>query len=176
MKKTGKTAVGGVITALSVAAMFLTAILPFFTYVLPICAGMLMIIVNDELGRLWSLGVYFAVSALSLLVVADKEAALMYIAFFGYYPIIKGKIEHLNKVFAFVLKLLIFNSSVVFAYFLILKFFGFSGEEFNEFGKFTVPILLVLGNILFVLTDYILTLLTALYRKRFQSRLRKIFK
>lgn len=176
MKKTAKIAVGGVIAALSVATMFLTAVLPFFTYILPICAGMLMIIVNDELGRAWSLGVYFSVSVLSLLVVPDKEAVLMYVAFFGYYPIIKDKIERLNKALSYIVKFVIYNVTVTIAYALAIKIFGLSTDEFDDFGKYAIPILLVLANILFILTDYVITLLTVLYKKRLQKILRKILK
>lgn len=176
MKKTGKIAVGGIISALSITIMFLTTILPFFTYVFPICAGILMIVVNEEIGRLWGLSVYFTVSVLAILIVADKEAALMYIAFFGYYPIIKEKIERLNKALAYIIKLLIFNTSITISYYLMIKLFGLSVEEFSEFGKYTIPILLILANILFFLTDWLLNILVLLYKKQFQSRFRKMFK
>lgn len=176
MKKTGKIAVGGIISALSVTIMFLTAVLPFLTYVFPICAGILMIVINEELGRFWGLSVYFSVSVLSIIILADKEAALMYIAFFGYYPIIKEKIERLNKALAYIIKLLIFNTSVTFSYYLMIKLFGLSAEEFNEFGKYTIPILLLLANILFFLTDWLLNILISLYKKQFQTRFRKMFK
>lgn len=176
MKKTGKIAVGGIISALSVTIMFLTAVLPFLTYVFPICAGILMIVINEELGRFWGLSVYFSVSVLSIIILADKEAALMYIAFFGYYPIIKEKIERLNKALAYIIKLLIFNTSIIFSYYLMIKLFGLSAEEFNEFGKYTIPILMLLANILFFLTDWLLNILISLYKKQFQTRFRKMFK
>ncbi len=176
MKKTGKIAVGGIISALSISFMFLTAVLPFFTYVFPICAGILMIVVNEELGRIWGISVYFTVSILSILIVADKEAALIYIAFFGYYPIIKEKIERLNKALAYIIKLLIFNASTTISYYLMIKLFGLSAEEFNEFGKYTIPILLGLANILFFLTDWLLNILISLYKKQFQARFHKMFK
>ncbi|MGI6744843.1 MAG: hypothetical protein BWY46_00553 [Firmicutes bacterium ADurb.Bin300] len=176
MNKTGKTAFGGVITSISVAAMFLTTIFPFFSYVLPICAGILMIVANEELGMSWSFGIYSAVSVISLLILADKEAAIMYIVIFGYYPIIKGKIEHLGKVFALILKLIICNTAFVISYYIIIKIFGFSGEEFDEFGKYTIPMLIILSNILFLLTDFILSVLSELYKKRIKKHIGRIFK
>ena len=176
MKKTGKTAVGGILTALSVAAMFLTAVLPFFTYILPIAAGILMIVAVREFGRFWSAGIFAAVSALSFLVVVDKEAALMYTAFFGYYPIIKENLERLPKALGVVLKFLIFNVAVTTAYFLLLKLFGVPAEEFGEFGKYTVYILLGLGNVVFVLYDFLLAKLTLLYTRRLQKRVHALLK
>ncbi len=176
MKKTGKTAVAGILTALSVAAMFLTAVLPFFTYILPIAAGVLMIAAVRELGRFWAAGIYAAVCVLSFLVVVDKEAALMYAAFFGYYPILKEYLERLPKALEVVFKFLLFNAAVTAAYFVLLKLFGMPAEEFNEFGKYTVYILLGLGNIVFVLFDFLLAKLTLLYTKRFQKRIHTLLK
>ncbi len=176
MKKTGQTAVGGILTALSVAAMFLTAVLPFFTYILPIAASILMIAAVREMGRFWAFGIYAAVCVLSLLVVADKEAALMYAAFFGYYPIIKENLERLPKALGVTFKLLIFNAGVIAAYFLLLKLFGVPAEEFGEFGKYTEYILLGLGNIVFLLFDFLLTKLMRLYTKRLQKRIHALLR
>lgn len=176
MNKTAKTALGGIITAISVAVMFLTTIFPFLSYVMPICAGILMIVANEELGMSWSFGIYFAVSVISLLILADKEAALMYIVIFGYYPIIKEKIEHLKKVFSLVLKLLIFNTAFLFSYYLIIKLFGFSGEEFDDFGKYTIPTMIILSNILFLLTDFIIGILSILYKKWIKKHIARIIK
>ena len=166
---------GGIITALSVAAMFLTAIIPFFTYILPICAGVLLIVVVNELSRYWAFGVYCAVSVLGILVVADKEAALMYIAFFGYYPIIREPLNRLPVLLRIPVKYVIFNATVVCAYAVIIKVFGFSADEFSEFGKYTIPILLVLANVLFTLYDLILSVLNIRYKKDIRKRLRKLF-
>ena len=176
MNRASKTAVGGIVTAISVATMFLTAVIPFLTYILPIAAALLLSIVTRELGRGWAAGVYLAVGTLGMLVVADKEAALMYIAFFGYYPLIKDTLDRLPRIVRILLKLIIFNASVTAAYFVIIKLFGMDSKEFNELGRFTVPVLLVLGNIVFVLFDRMLGTLCVLYDKRLKSRIHRMFR
>ena len=77
MKQSSKTAFGGILTALSVVLMFLTGVIPFLTFALPALAGALLILIVTEIGSKWALCVYAAVSILSLLVVADKEAAML---------------------------------------------------------------------------------------------------
>ena len=89
MKQSSKTALGGVVSALSVTLMLMTAVIPFMTYALPLLAGALLILMVIEINKRWAFIVYVAVSLLAVLVVPDKEAAVFYIAFFGYYPIIK---------------------------------------------------------------------------------------
>ena len=78
MKNTSLTALGGIVTALSILFMFLSALLPFMTYVVPAFAGLLLIVTVREVDLKWSVYIYIAVSVLSLLVIADKESAVMY--------------------------------------------------------------------------------------------------
>ena len=113
-KKSSKTAVGGVITALSIVLMFLTSVIPTLTYALPAAAGFLITLIVIEIDKKWALGVYVAVSLLSVLLIADKEAAVMYIMFFGYYPIVKAIFEkHFHSMLLWVLKFAVFNVGAV---------------------------------------------------------------
>ena len=144
MKQSSKTAFGGILTALSVVLMFLTGVIPFLTFALPALAGALLILIVMEIGSKWALCVYAAVSILSLLVVADKEAAMMYAAFFGYYPVIKSFLESkLPRVFEWIVKFLIFNAAMVLAYLVIIFVFGMPLDEMEEFGRYAVPMTLV---------------------------------
>lgn len=167
--KTKNTAVCGLITALSVVLMMLTTLIPVFMYVIPIITGLLVLFVSDIADKKWGLGVYFSTAFLSVLLITDKEAALTYALFFGYYPLIKDVIEKLPKWGAWLLKLVVFNVAAVSIGAISFFLFGVSGEEYNEFGKFTIPILLIMANVAFVLYDICLTrnrvLLTRLSEK-----------
>ena len=81
MKTSYKVSLGGIIGALSLCLMLLTSIIPFGTFAVPALAGMILICVVIELGYRWAFVVYAIVSALSLLFVTDKEAALYYVVF-----------------------------------------------------------------------------------------------
>ncbi len=155
--KTKNTALCGFAAALSVVLMLFTTIVPVFMYVLPIISGLLVLFVSEIVSKKWAVGVYFSTAVLSLLLLTDKEAGLTYTMFFGYYPLIKGGMEKLNKVFAWLVKLLLFNSAAVAIGWLGVVLFGLSGEEYNELGVLTIPLLLAMANVVFVLYDIMLT-------------------
>ena len=155
--KTKNTAISGLMTALSVVLMMLTTLIPVFMYVIPIVTGVLVLFTADVSNKKWGAGVYFSTAFLSLLLITDKEAALTYALFFGYYPLIKDLIEKLPRLISWILKLLIFNLAAVSIGVIGFYVFGVSGEEYNEFGKYTIPILLIMANVAFVLYDFCLT-------------------
>ncbi len=177
MKQTSKTALGGIVSALSVTLMLLTAVIPFMTYAIPLLAGALLILMVIEINKKWALVVYVAVSLLAVFVVPDKEAATFYVAFFGYYPIIKSSLEkHLPIVVEWIVKLVIFNAAVIGAYFVSVKILGIPFEDMQELGKYGIPIVLGLANLTFVMYDILLTKLVTLYIHKFRKTFKRIFK
>ena len=177
LNKSSKTALGGIIAAVSVVLMFLTSIIPTLTYAIPAAAGLLLLIMVIEIDKKWATVVYVAVSILSGLLIADKEAATMYIAFFGYYPIIKQPIEkHLNKYLCWVVKMLIFNASVIASYLLLIYVFNLTLDDLGEFTKIGLALLYLAFNAVFVLYDIALTRLITAYLYKWQKQFRRIFK
>lgn len=156
MKKAKKIALCGMMSALSVVLMFFTTLLPVLMYVLPILTGIIVLLVFHMTDKKWALGVYFTTSVISLLLLTDKEAALTYTLFFGYYPLIKDIVEKLPRVVALLLKLLFFNVAAVMIGVVGVYVFGLSAEEYSEFGKATIPLLLSLANVVFIMYDLML--------------------
>ena len=157
MKKAKITAVCGMMAALSVVLMFITTFVPVLVYVLPIVTGLIVFFVSRLADKKWAMGVFFSTAFLSLVLLTDKEAALTYTLFFGYYPLLKETIEKLPKILSWLIKFLLFNIAAVSIGFLGVLLFGVSGEEYNEFGKFTIPVLLALANVTFTLYDVALS-------------------
>lgn len=155
--KTKNTAICGLMIALSVVLMMLTTLIPVFMYVIPIVTGLLVLFVADIADKKWGAGVYFSTAVLSLLLITDKEAALTYTLFFGYYPLIKELIEKLPRLISWILKFILFNLATVSIGVISFYVFGVSGDEYNEFGKYTIPILLIMANVAFILYDICLT-------------------
>ena len=177
MKQSSKTALGGIISALSVMLMLLTAVLPFMTYALPLLAGTLLIVMVIEIGKGWAAAVYAAVSLLAIFVVPDKEAAVFYIAFFGYYPIIKSTLEkRLPRVVEWVVKLLIFNAACVVGWLLTVYVFRIPFDELPGLGRWSLVVLLGMGNVVFFVYDVMLTKVVTLYLYRLRKQFRRIFK
>ena len=176
LKQSGKVALGGIMGALSLMIMFLTAF-PYMTYALPAIAGAVLIPVVIELGSKWAWMVYACVSFLSLLIAPSLEAKVMFIAFFGYYPIVKALLERQkNRVLEWVLKYLVFNVAVVSAYLLSLRFFGLDVDSLVIFG-FNVPLVfLLLGNVVFLLYDLALRNVAEAYIRVLRPKLNRMFK
>ncbi len=178
MRNSAKTALGGMISALSLTIMLLTAVIPYLTYALPAISGALLVLMVIEINKKWAFCAYVAVSILSFLILPDKEAAMMYIAFFGYYPILKPFLETKirNNKICWILKAIVFNVAVVIAYIVIVNVFGIPIEEMEESGVLGIVGLLLLGNVMFVLYDICITRMVTLYINRLQKRFRKLFK
>ncbi len=172
-----KVAFGGIISAVSIVLMFSTGLIPTLTYAIPAVAGALLIMIVIEISPKFAVAVYLAVSVLSLLVVADKEAAVMYAAFFGYYPIIKGFIEKkLNGVSAWIVKYIIFNVAVISAYLIVSKILGISYDDIAFLGKFALPLLWLICNITFAFYDIALTRILSIYIYNWRKYVKRVFK
>lgn len=155
-RKSTQVAMGGVATALCLLLMVFTAILPFAEYALPALAGLLLIAVVAENGGKSALLVYGAVSILSLMLVPRPEAALLFVCFFGYYPILQGLLEGLRPLaLRYLVKFLVFNAAMVGAYWLLIYLFGITDilESFGDFGQYSVLVLWGFGNVFFVVYD-----------------------
>ncbi|MBR3620603.1 MAG: hypothetical protein IKN56_03775 [Clostridia bacterium] len=177
MKQCSKCAIGGIVASLSLVLMISVAVVPFLTYALPAIAGAMMIFAVIEIDKKWAFGIYAAVAILGNFLVPDKEVAVMYLAFFGYYPILKSLIESkCSRVIEWVLKLASFLSTIVISYFLMIKFMGVTIDEFDTWGKWAIPILLGMGTFAFVIYDMALTRLVLLYNLKWRKYFRKYFK
>ena len=178
MKQSSRTALGGILAALSLVLMFLFAVFPSATIASPAVASILLIFAVLEMGKGWAFGIYVAVSILALLVIPSKEAAVLYAVFFGYYPILKAILEkHIHKrVLEWLVKILLFCVVMTASYYLMIRFMGIEFEEIDKYGKAAVPVLLGVGTVAFVGYDYCLTLFVGEYLRRWQKRFKKLFR
>ena len=177
MSKSGKIALGGLLTALGVVLMFLTGLIPIGTYALPAIAGVLLIVAVIEIGAKWAWMIYAAVAVLSLLFAADKEAALLFVLFFGYYPVLKSFLERIsNKVLSWISKFAVFNVSVVACFFLAVNFLQLPEDSFTVFGIYLPWVFLILGNAVFLIYDIALSGLVATYVEKLHHRVTKTLK
>lgn len=174
---TFKVALGGVTAALSILFMMLAGVTSTLVYAIPMFVGALLMVLVIETGKGFATAVYVAVSVVSLLILGNKEPAVMYVTFFGYYPIIKSLLEKLLKpVLCWIIKFLIFNAAMVVAYLSVTKIFMISYEDVEAFGKWALPLLLLAGNVVFVMYDVLLTRLVSIYFYRWQKYLKRVFK
>ena len=154
----------GVTAALAVVIMCLGGIIPVATYICPmLCALLLALVVpiaGKRLGWVW----YGAVSILSLLLGPDKEAAGVFL-FLGYYPIVKPWLD--QRKLSFLWKLVLFNSSILILYALMIYVLGLDGvaEDFKTAGVVMTVITLILGNVCLFLLDMLLGIMAKRKKK-----------
>ena len=180
MKKVSfKVSLGGIISAICLFLMFMTGFMPLLVYALPAIAGALLVVIVIEINRKWAFVTYASISILSLFITPDKEAAILFIFFMGYYPIIKSLIEKIkNPVFEWASKLILFNVAIIIAYKIIINIFGIVDitKELSFLGKYSMLGLLVMANIVFVIYDIALTRAISSYITWFRPKILRKFR
>ena len=149
-------ALGGIFAALAVVIMSLGGLIPVATFVCPMFCMILLRFVTltcgDRTGWAW----YGAVAILSILLGPDKEAAAVFL-FLGFYPIVKPRLDKTGTPVLW--KLLIFNAAIGIMYYLLIHLFGMAqiAAEYADMGKALTAVMLVLGNVTFLLLDVVLS-------------------
>lgn len=182
LRQSSKIALGGIIAALSVVLMLLTAI-PSMTFVLPAIAGVLLMIMVVEVSKGWAFMVFVAVSLISVFIVPDRMASVMYILFFGYYPVLKALMESkLPRTVEVILKFVVFNVSIVAAYFLLTFVMGtpmLDLEFWQEKGIPTgvlIAVAIIFADVVFLVYDLALSKLVDMYLNHWRRNFKRIFK
>jgi len=153
--------------------MFFTGVMPFGRYALPIFAGVMILPVVVELGTKTAVMAYISTSILSIFLVPDRQAVMIFVAFFGYYPIVKQKLEKLpGRALEYACKLLLFNvgmvGGVLFMVYLLGMTQAFEGIREQRYA----PLLfLFAGNILFFIYDMALTQYYTIYVEKLRPKL-----
>ena len=175
MKNTKKITFCAIMSALA-AVVMLVSYFPYFTYAVPAVAGLCIMVVVIEIGCKWAFLSYFSSAFLAFLF-AETESKLIYIALFGFYPILKCLIEKIGKPFAeWIIKFLLFNTCVVTMYFVFSELLMLSFEDMGSLAEYGAIILLILGNIVFVIYDIAVSKLACVYLGRFHAKIQKFLK
>ncbi|MFZ2537362.1 MAG: hypothetical protein WAX04_00455 [Oscillospiraceae bacterium] len=178
-KASKQVALGGIISALSLLFMFLTGIFPFADYALPAISGIMLIALVIEINKKTAYVAYIAVGILSLLIAPIKESAILFVFFFGYYPILKSSIEQIkSRVVEWIVKIGMFNVAMVTAYFTMMYVLGMSGilADLNNDFQYGVIAFWALGNVAFVVYDMALSRLIVMYCEKIRPKLKTILK
>lgn len=149
-------AFGGVFAALALVIMNLGSLIPVATYVCPMLCMLILALVTKMCGNRIGWAWYGAVAILSCLMAPDKEAAAVFV-FLGFYPILKPRFDRMR--FPIIPKLVFFNVLILAMYWLLLKLLGMDqiAAEFAEMGKVLTAMMLVMGNLVFYMTDVALS-------------------
>ena len=115
--------------------------------------------------------------AYALLFLPDKEAAVVFITIFGYYPVFRNLInQQENKILrnskiVFIIKIIYINISCV-LYFLITTYILGLPKENLSIGEVYLPsVFLVMGNMICLLYDKAINNLILLYKYKFRKNI-----
>jgi len=162
LKQSGRMALCGMMAALSVAVMIIGGVLGLGMYASPMIAGFCLTLVGRKYGAKYQWVLWAAVSLLSFILVPNAEQNLMYLCFFGLYPILQPGFEKLPRKLKWACKLLYFNITVIAVEALVMLVLV---PEIMGAGMMAV--LLLLGNVIFICYDFILPRSDLLFRKYF---------
>ena len=180
-QKTKKLTLSAVLCALGVVLLSIGSLIQTVDLSAAALASFLCIFAVIELGGAYSWSVYAVTGLLSVILTPYGMAGWFYIAFFGYYPIVKEKVERLRKPIAWIIKMLTLNAAlflcVVISYFLFFAqsgggladaFFKIFGDE--DLGKIFAIGMVVAVNVVFVIYDIALTLMISTYINKLRYR------
>lgn len=170
-----KLAFCGITTALALLFICLGGLIPVMTYAMPALAGVMLIPVVAELGVSWAWPVFAASALLGALLGPDKDAAAIYILFFGYYPIVKAVIErHLHRrSVQLLVKLLLFNAAMAATFAVSVYLLAVPLTAFSIAGVSLPGVLLLLGNVVFLVYDYAVNGVVLFYFHRLHGLIHK---
>ena len=153
----------GVVSALAVLPLLMT----FFSYATYALAA---------LGSRYAFACFAVTALLGGLLAPDPEARVMFLLFFGYYPILHLRIALWQKpVLAWVVRLLIFNAAMIASYFAAVLLLGIPADSYSIGGVELPGVLLLLGNVAFAAYEILLSRLAAIYRVRWHPRVKRLF-
>ncbi len=175
MKRAGKVALCGLSAALAAGCMLLSAI-PATEYAVPVIAGLLLLPVILELGPKAGWAVYAASALLTLLLAPLPEPKLLFLLFFGYYPVAKCHADRLSRPLGWLLKFGLFNVAMVATYLLLKLISGLPSDAFVLFGVSVPLVFLLVGNLLLPLYDRAINAVIRFYCARLQPSMRRLFK
>lgn len=167
--KSKQIALCGLLCALAVTLLLLGGVIPIATYCAPLLAMIALLPVLEEYGCKTAAVSYGAAAILALLLVPDRETALVFVAF-GWYPLLRPRLSHIpSRPVRLLLKLAVCNSIIALLYGLVLRLMGLTADLLDA-TRWMNLLLLISGNITFLIMDRALERLTALWHRKLRKR------
>lgn len=167
--KSKQIALCGLLCALAVTLLLMGGVIPIATYCAPLLAMAALLPVLEEYGCETAAVAYGAAAILALLLVSDRETALVFAAF-GWYPLLRPRLSRISsRPVRLLLKLAVCNSIIALLYGLVLRLMGLTADLLDA-SRWMNLLLLISGNITFLIMDRALERLTALWHRKLRKR------
>ncbi len=160
--------VTAMLTALTVVLLYISSIIPTGRIGMVAIAGLISAAAVIECGLSAGAACFVSSSLLSMVLLPQKSTAILYLLFFGYYPVLKSLFERLKKrTVEWTFKIVLFNAALSAAY--LLWRYGFlTGVSFP---LWQTVMIYIFANIGFIIYDIGFSRLayyyaTRIYKKR----------
>lgn len=166
--KSSRIALGGIMAAGSLAFLWGASLVPSGRLGLTAVAGLFPMVAVLSAGRSAGYLSWAAAGLLGLILLPSKEVPLLYLAFFGVYPVAKERIESLRRQgIEWCLKLGYFNLVLTLIWRVFHKIFLPSLPDWLEENSL---LFYGIGNLIFIIYDIGLSKLIASFRVRLRLR------
>ncbi len=167
MKKSKQLALAGIFTALCVVVLFIGAVFQTLDLSAAAFGSIIILIAFIEIGKKWALGVYFAASLLSLLLLPYKSPAAVFALFAGFYPVLKEPLNRIKpKWLSYTARIGCFNICLLILVFGAVKL-GLAADFANTLGI----TMYALCNITFIIFDLALERIAVTYVSKLRPRI-----
>jgi hypothetical protein len=165
-----KIAFGGILTALCVVLNYLAAYLPTGKLGLYALASVTIAVAVVELDIKLGAVVYTAAAILIFLLTGSINTLLLFVLFFGSYPLLKYYIEkQRSAALEMILKFTAFNLLAILGFYLFKLLLGISPINPGNFPVWMILGLAAGGQVVFLIYDYVLSRLIYYYINRIKS-------
>lgn len=166
-KKTKTLTLSALLIAITEVFLYSATILPTSRIGVTAIAGLMVAAAVIEEGIMIGAAVFVGSSILAALILPLKSVAILYILFFGVYPLLKSIFERIkSRPLEWFLKILYFNISLTAMY--LLWRYGFLGGV--NLGFQTALIIYAGGNFCFAMYDIAFSRLVLLYLARIHKK------
>ncbi len=181
MKQTKKLTLSAMIVALGTVFMVIGAVVEVFDLTAVALASALVAFVYIELGSPYTWLVWICTTLTTFIFYQHSPMWFIYLVLFGVFPILKGYIEKLPRVFWWPIKLVFGNCAFVLMLFGIklitgLPFINPDEAIFGITGRALYVVTWILLNVAFVAYDFFITVMVRYYLEKLRVKFRKILK
>ena len=177
-QKTKRLTASALLAALGVALLFMGSFIETLDLSMAALASFFCLFAVIEFGGIYPWLIFAVTGILSVVLMPYSMGGWFYILFFGYYPIVKDKLQRLKKPFVWTLKILLLNAAVAISL-TLASFLLYGGDFYNTFmmtfgedgwGLYAAIGTYLLLNVTFVVYDIALNRLVVFYYVKIRNK------
>lgn len=174
VRRSKKIALSGILTAVAVIFMYIGALFQVLDLSSAALGSIVILIALIEVGKGYALGIFASSSVLALLLLPSKAPALIFVAFSGYYPILKVYLNMIKpKALSYLARFAVFNGALFLILFAGSRLFGVDVLAEYSGSRMLTAAFLTMCEVTFGLYDFALERMVFFYTVKLKNRFRR---